>query len=227
MRKESGRISLYENIDRKKFAERLKQLISSRYDTQRQFANELGVSDNTVSNWVNGTNMPQTDTIHLIAKVLEVNIDYILVGDRVKFDDTFPNGTDRGFISEEEYETLARAACTEPRLLLEDAVLFFPFFKVEELCDVISRVMDCNLPDYVNRFFRKKVDVLEREPAGRFAIRILKHRGCPFVDGICLADDQSTIEEEAYFYCRYVEKWKEKMKNIAVYYKAAGCQTDW
>ena len=210
MRKESGRISLCENIDRKIFAERLKRLISERYETQRQFANELGVSDNTVSNWVNSTNMPHTDTIHLIAKVLEVNIDYILVGDRAKFDDTFPNGTDHGFISEEEYETLARAAYTEPRLLLEDAVLFFPFFGFGELCDVISRVMDCNLPDYVNKFFKKKVDVLEREPAGRFAIRMLKHRGCPLVDGICLSNDQATIEEEAYSYSVYVEKWKEK-----------------
>lgn len=214
MRKESGRISLCENIDRKIFAERLKRLISERYETQRQFANELGVSDNTVSNWVNGTNMPQTDTIHLITKVLDVNIDYILVGDKAKFDKTFPSGTEDEFVNVEEYETLARAAYTEPRLLLEDAVLIFPFFDLTELADVICRVMDCNMPEYVNRFFRRKIDLLKYEPAGRCAIRRLKSRSCPLVEDICLSENQAVIKEEEYSYYDYELRWKEKIRNI-------------
>ena len=54
MRKESGEISNYENIDRKKFAKILKEKIKEKYISNKAFAERVGVTDQTVSNWVNG-----------------------------------------------------------------------------------------------------------------------------------------------------------------------------
>lgn len=48
MRKESGEISNYENIDREKFAKILKEKIKEKYISNKVFAERVGVTDQTV-----------------------------------------------------------------------------------------------------------------------------------------------------------------------------------
>lgn len=48
--------------------------------TQVQFAKELGVSPTTVSRYENGLSMPKKPILYEIAKLLNVDIDYLLFG---------------------------------------------------------------------------------------------------------------------------------------------------
>lgn len=49
--------------------------------TQVQFAKELGISPTTVSRYENSLSMPKKPLLYKIARLLKVNIDYLLIGE--------------------------------------------------------------------------------------------------------------------------------------------------
>ena len=52
--------------------------------TQIQFAEKLGVSDRSVSNWENGKNMPDMSLFPIISKVLNITINDLMSGEIVE-----------------------------------------------------------------------------------------------------------------------------------------------
>jgi len=46
--------------------------------TQRQLADAIGVSHNTISDWESGNHKPDIDTLFLLCKVLSVDANYML-----------------------------------------------------------------------------------------------------------------------------------------------------
>lgn len=61
-----------------KFASRLKELRINRGMKQSELAEHLLVDQRTISNWENGVNQPNIDTLAAIAKCLDVSTDYLL-----------------------------------------------------------------------------------------------------------------------------------------------------
>ena len=55
------------------FAENLKRLIERRKIDQKELARAIGVSDQSVSNWVRGDKYPRIDKVQLIADYFQVN----------------------------------------------------------------------------------------------------------------------------------------------------------
>ncbi|WP_022763068.1 helix-turn-helix domain-containing protein [Butyrivibrio sp. AD3002] len=51
--------------------------------TQKQLADEIGVSDKTVSKWENGRGMPDTSIMPDLCRVLEININELLSGEHL------------------------------------------------------------------------------------------------------------------------------------------------
>lgn len=63
---------------RVKFPDRLKRLIEDRNLYQRDVANDLGLSDTAVSQYVTGKRQPDFETVVKIAGYFDVTIDYLL-----------------------------------------------------------------------------------------------------------------------------------------------------
>ncbi|MBQ8792568.1 MAG: helix-turn-helix transcriptional regulator [Clostridia bacterium] len=61
-----------------KFKERLKELRKERGMTRSQLAEELGISEPTISRWENGLRIPTMDSIILLCKYFKVTSDYLI-----------------------------------------------------------------------------------------------------------------------------------------------------
>lgn len=62
------------------FSERIKKLRKEKNLTQEQFANELSVTRQAVSNWENDKNLPDIETIIQIAFIFGVSLDELILG---------------------------------------------------------------------------------------------------------------------------------------------------
>lgn len=60
------------------FTERLRDLIEDRCITQRELAQDVGVTEVTISRYTNGGRMPRVDIIGRIAEALGASTDYLL-----------------------------------------------------------------------------------------------------------------------------------------------------
>ena len=61
-----------------KFQERLiEELKASKY-TQKEIANELGITESNLTNWKKGENLPSVDMLYKLCKLLNENSDYLL-----------------------------------------------------------------------------------------------------------------------------------------------------
>ena len=69
-------------MDQKKIGIFLKELRKEKGITQEQFAEELNVSDRTVSRWETGSNMPDISLLVAIAEFFDVSIPEIINGER-------------------------------------------------------------------------------------------------------------------------------------------------
>ena len=67
-----------------KFKERIKELRKEKGLTQKQIANELRVSEDTVYNWEKGRSEPSIVDLINLAIVLDVTIDYLVGRTRKK-----------------------------------------------------------------------------------------------------------------------------------------------
>ena len=52
--------------------------------TQQELANLLGVSDRSIGNWENGRNMPDLSLLKPLCEALDITINDLLSGERVK-----------------------------------------------------------------------------------------------------------------------------------------------
>lgn len=57
---------------------RLKEIRMAKKMSQSQLAKQLGVAQNTVSNWENGNRLIDTETLIRISSLFSISIDYIL-----------------------------------------------------------------------------------------------------------------------------------------------------
>ena len=96
---------------------RLKALRSERGMSQTEFANKIGVAQNTVSNWENGNRLIDTETVARIADYFGVTIDYLLgrtddmnqnsVEENISFDDfTYAMYNESKELTEEDKQAL-------------------------------------------------------------------------------------------------------------------------
>lgn len=52
----------------------LRRLLNEKGMTQRSFANKVGISEQTISRYINGDRLPDYDNIDLMANVLQVSV---------------------------------------------------------------------------------------------------------------------------------------------------------
>lgn len=69
-----------------KFGERLKIALKSSGYTQAKITEELNLSKNAITNYVNGR-LPKADILYNIAKTLNVSMEWLLTGIESEFDD--------------------------------------------------------------------------------------------------------------------------------------------
>ena len=67
-------------MDNNSFWGRVKPLIKAHKMTHRQFAEYIGISPNTFSNWIRYERIPDTGTAYDMAVVLGVTLNYLLGG---------------------------------------------------------------------------------------------------------------------------------------------------
>ena len=67
-------------MDGKMFWKRAKPLIKAHNMTQRQFAERLGISFNTLQGWIKYERVPETSMAYCLAIALGVTLDYLLGG---------------------------------------------------------------------------------------------------------------------------------------------------
>lgn len=58
--------------------EALRKARKKKFNSAQEFANKLGVNRITVSHWENGKFEPSTDTLHRIADILDVSVEYLM-----------------------------------------------------------------------------------------------------------------------------------------------------
>ena len=61
-----------------KFAERLSEMLEVQHLSKRAFAEKIGVSAMSVSDWTNGNVQPTAENIYLAAEYLKISSDYLL-----------------------------------------------------------------------------------------------------------------------------------------------------
>lgn len=68
-------------------AENIAALRKKKGATQEQMGNALGISPQAISKWENGTCLPDTQTLPLIAEFFEVSVDYLFYGSVRAYED--------------------------------------------------------------------------------------------------------------------------------------------
>ena len=61
-----------------KFAERLSEMLEVQHLSKRAFAEKIGVSAMSVSDWSKGNVQPTAENIYLVAEYFRVSADYLL-----------------------------------------------------------------------------------------------------------------------------------------------------
>lgn len=63
------------------FAKQIKQLRAANQLTQEQLARQLNVSRQTISSWETGRNLPDLEMVVVLAKLFEISLDTLILGD--------------------------------------------------------------------------------------------------------------------------------------------------
>src|SRR5699024_7590763 len=63
------------------FGAQMKKLRTSRGLTQEQVAQKLNVSRQTISSWENNRNLPDLEMVVLIARIFNISLDNLILGD--------------------------------------------------------------------------------------------------------------------------------------------------
>jgi len=76
------------------FGMQIKKLRSSRKLTQEQLAKKLNVSRQTISSWENNRNLPDLGMVVQIAKIFELSLDQLILGDPTMTSKLMKDGSD-------------------------------------------------------------------------------------------------------------------------------------
>lgn len=76
------------------FGAQMKKLRTSRKLTQEQVAQKLNVSRQTVSSWENNRNLPDLEMVVLIARIFDVSLDNLILGDPTMTDKLVKDGSE-------------------------------------------------------------------------------------------------------------------------------------
>lgn len=71
-------IFIAKGLDMPTLSERLKELRKKKQLTQKELAEEIGVKQNSYSDWENGKSEPNVDTILKLSQTLNTSVDYLL-----------------------------------------------------------------------------------------------------------------------------------------------------
>ncbi len=63
------------------FGARLKQIINESTFTQKEIANELGISENALTNYIQGRRSPNVLLVAQLAGMLNINLNWLLLGE--------------------------------------------------------------------------------------------------------------------------------------------------
>ena len=70
-------------MDQKKIGQFIGQRRKEREMTQKQLADEIGVSDKTISKWETGNGLPDILSLDALCKALEINVNELLSGEKL------------------------------------------------------------------------------------------------------------------------------------------------
>lgn len=70
-------------MDQKKIGQFIGQCRKEREMTQKQLADEIGVSDKTVSKWETGNGLPDISLLSVLCRALEINVNELLSGEKL------------------------------------------------------------------------------------------------------------------------------------------------
>lgn len=161
----------YQNtMDREKVAAVLKDSILKKYGSISEYARLTGQEDQKVRSWTRGKRLPEVEDIVATCNILEIPLEYALVG------------TNRGFkedqVAEDEYGEMAR--CTYPNLIFSDAALLFPLIGMRVMMDIIYRAGDCRDSFYIYNLFRSHIKTDSN--AWKYCVYVLQQRNSLLVD---------------------------------------------
>ncbi|WP_368791357.1 helix-turn-helix domain-containing protein [Companilactobacillus farciminis] len=76
------------------FGAQMKKLRTSRELTQEQVAQKLNVSRQTISSWENNRNLPDLEMVVLIARIFNISLDNLILGDPTMTNKLVKDGSD-------------------------------------------------------------------------------------------------------------------------------------
>ena len=73
-------------MDQEKIGKFIAECRKAKKITQSKLAEQLGVTDRSVSNWENGKNMPDLSLLKPLSEILDISINELLCGEKIKKD---------------------------------------------------------------------------------------------------------------------------------------------
>lgn len=83
--------------------DRIEALLYERNISQRELAQKIGVTDTTISRYVNGARQPRAEIITLMANALNTTTDYLLCHTNSKLGTVMKDGKALPLLSEQQY----------------------------------------------------------------------------------------------------------------------------
>lgn len=117
-------------MNQKKIGQFIKELRKSKYLTQEQLAEVLGVSSRSISRWENGINMPDFDIVIQLANFFQITIEELLDGEKKEAD--MNNDKEDAMLKVSDYEN-------EQKLRMIRILIWF--FIVGIIASIVSMVM--------------------------------------------------------------------------------------
>lgn len=169
----------YENtMDREKVAAVLKNSILKKYGSISEYARLTGQEDQKVRSWTRGKRLPEVEDIVATCNILDIPLEYALVGTNRDFEKE--ELTDDEYGEEDEYGEKAR--CTCPNLIFADAALLFPLIGMPIMMSIIYRAGDCRDSFYIYNLFRTHIKTDSN--AWKYCVYVLQQRNSLLVDQI-------------------------------------------
>lgn len=69
------------------FTDKLEACYQARHYDRTHFANEIGIPESTIRNWIRNGNLPPADILFKIAKFFGVPMEYFIDGGEISFSD--------------------------------------------------------------------------------------------------------------------------------------------
>lgn len=121
------------NID--KFKDRLKDLRKEYGLTQQEFAEKLGLVRTAVANYENGRNIPNAETLNIIANFFDVTVDYLLgrTGEKNNKSIYIQNSESLSIVNEEKENKLTKEINTLSPENQEEIRKLIELYKLKEM----------------------------------------------------------------------------------------------